>query len=178
MCRILYRIVLIISELQSIRELQKRVFIEKESSPSLSQDIDQLRFSEEYQGAENRIISIIHYKVSLQVQKKEREREIICYEAEFSCTFANIADYPFGEETCLIVFFLKGIDNTLVSLNLSRFSDLGPSEVGQFVIKEWVERKETGDDDSNMREMKCYISILSFSLFYSSEASAWRFTSS
>ena len=165
MCTILYRIVLIISELQSIRELQKRVFIEKESSPSLSQDIDQLRFSEEYQGAENRIISIIHYKVSLQVQKKEREREIICYEAEFSCTFANIADYPFGEETCLIVFFLKGIDNTLVSLNLSRFSDLGPSEVGQFVIKEWVQvevqEKDEGGDNIRKVEKNFRLSIKS-----------------
>ena len=59
-------LVLVISLLQSIRELQKRVFIEKESAPSLSQDIDQLSFSEEYQGAENKIISIIHYKVRFQ----------------------------------------------------------------------------------------------------------------
>ena len=97
---------------------------------------------------------------NIAIQKKEREREIICYEAEFSCTFANIADYPFGEETCLIVFFLKGIDNTLVSLNLSRFSDLGPSEVGQFVIKEWVEveveRTEKQDEveDNNIRKVE------------------------
>ena len=67
-------LVLVISLLQSIRELQKRVFIEKESAPSLSQDIDQLSFSEEYQGAENKIISIIHYKVRLQNQKRKRER--------------------------------------------------------------------------------------------------------
>ena len=152
-------LVLIISLLQSIRELQKRVFIEKESAPSLSQDIDQLSFSEEYQGAENKIISIIHYKVRLQNQKRERERERddhVMYKAEFSCTFANIAQYPFGEETCLIVFFLKGIDNTLVSLNLSRFSDQGPSEVGQFVIKEWVEvaMEDQGELEDNIRKVE------------------------
>ena len=71
-------LVLVISLLQSIRELQKRVFIEKESAPSLSQDIDQLSFSEEYQGAENKIISIIHYKVRLQNQKREREIILLC----------------------------------------------------------------------------------------------------
>ena len=152
-------LVLIISLLQSIRELQKRVFIEKESAPSLSQDIDQLSFSEEYQGAENKIISIIHYKVRLQNQKRERERERddhVMYKAEFSCTFANIAEYPFGEETCLIVFFLKGIDNTLASLNLSRFSDQGPSEVGQFVIKEWVEvaMEDQGELEDNIRKVE------------------------
>ena len=145
-------LVLVISLLQSIRELQKRVFIEKESAPSLSQDIDQLSFSEEYQGAENKIISIIHYKVRLQNQK--REREMISYKAEFSCTFANIAQYPFGEETCLIVFFLKGIDNTLASLNLSRFSDEGPSQVGQFVIKEWVEIAQSQEELEENREKK------------------------
>ena len=62
-CRPLALTFLLISLLQSIRELQKRVFIEKESAPSLSEDIDQLSFSEQYQGAENKIISIIHYKV-------------------------------------------------------------------------------------------------------------------
>ena len=78
------------------------------------------------------------------------------YKAEFSCTFANIAQYPFGEETCLIVFFLKGIDNTLASLNLSRFSDQGPSEVGQFVIKEWVEVERSGEEeeDNNIRKVE------------------------
>lgn len=76
------------------------------------------------------------------------------YKAEFSCTFANIAQYPFGEETCLIVFFLKGIDNTLANLNLSRFSDQGPSEVGQFVIKEWVEVVDQGELEDNIRKVE------------------------
>ena len=81
---------------------------------------------------------------------------MISYKAEFSCTFANIAQYPFGEETCLIVFFLKGIDNTLASLNLSRFSDQGPSEVGQFVIKEWVEVEveDQGELEDNIRKVE------------------------
>ena len=74
----MFWLVLVISLLQSIRELQKRVFIEKESAPSLYQDIDQLSFSEEYQGAENKIISIIHYKVRLQNQKREREIILLC----------------------------------------------------------------------------------------------------
>ena len=58
-------LVLVISVLQSIRELQKRVFIEKQSAASLSRDIDQLVFSEEYQGSENNIVFITHYKVKL-----------------------------------------------------------------------------------------------------------------
>ena len=86
------------------------------------------------------------------------------YKAEFSCTFANIAQYPFGEETCLIVFFLKGIDNTLASLNLSRFSDQGPGEVGQFVIKEWVkvevENQEELEDNIRNVERKNILNFL------------------
>ena len=146
--------------LESIRELQQRVFVQRESAPALSEDIDHLRYSEVYRGDLNNLTFVALYK------------------AEFSCTFSNIAEYPFGEETCLIIFFLKGIDNHLAHLDLTNLTDLGPGQVGQFVIKEWVERKETGDDDSNMRELKCCISILSFSLIFSSEASAWRFISS
>lgn len=67
LCCVVFLLVLVLflSVLQSIRELQKRVFIEKESAASLSQDIDQLVFSEEYQGSENKIVFITRYKVRL-----------------------------------------------------------------------------------------------------------------
>ena len=117
--------------LESIRELQQRVFIQRESAPALSEDIDHLNYSEIYRGDLNNLTYIAHYK------------------AEFSCTFSNIAEYPFGEETCLIIFFLKGIDNSLAHLNLTSFTDLGPGQVGQFVIKEWVEVERTGGEDGD-----------------------------
>ena len=121
--------------LDSVRELQRRVFVEREAAPALSADIDQLNFTEEYQGADNNLTYVAHYK------------------AEFSCTFSNIAEYPFGEETCLIIFYLKGIDNSLALLNLANFTDLGPSQVGQFVIKEWIQRIEDVEDDFDIRQV-------------------------
>ena len=90
---------------------------------------------QEYQGADNNLTFLAHYK------------------AEFSCTFSNIAEYPFGEETCLIIFYLKGIDNSLALLNLANFTDLGPSQVGQFVIKEWIQRIEDVEDDFDIRQV-------------------------
>ena len=41
----------------------------------------------------------------------------------------------------------------MASLNLTRFSDEGPNQVGQFVIKEWVERSEQELDDDKIREV-------------------------
>ena len=109
---------------------------------------------QEYQGADNNLTFLAHYK------------------AEFSCTFSNIAEYPFGEETCLIIFYLKGIDNSLALLNLTSFTDLGPSQVGQFVIKEWVERRDENQDENKIREVILVeIGIISVNV----EVSASRF---
>ena len=110
--------------LQSSRTLQKRIFIKKEATPRLSEDIDFTKYFEVYEGSENHLVYIAFYK------------------ATFSCSFSNIGQYPFGEEICTMDFFLNGgIDNNLVSISLSQLADQGPTEVGKFLIKEWKERE-------------------------------------
>ena len=49
----------------------------------------------------------------------------------------------------------------MASLNLTRFSDEGPNQVGQFVIKEWVEmaqgeeKEEKSNREKKMRNDLC-----------------------
>ena len=120
---------------QSITALQKRIFVRKETTPRLSQDIDFTKYYEVYEGSENHIVYISLYK------------------ATFSCSFANIGQYPFGEDICTMDFFLTGIDNNLVSINLSKFTDQGPTEVGKFLIKEWKEKARNDTDVNNIRNV-------------------------
>ena len=123
--------------LQSIRTLQKSIFIKKETTPRLSNDIDFLKYFEVYEGSENHLVEIAFYK------------------ATFSCSFSNIGQYPFGEEICTMDFFLNGgIDNDLVSINLRRLSDQGPTEVGKFLIKEWKEREGNATVGNNFRNVE------------------------
>ena len=124
--------------LQSIRTLQKRIFVKKETTPRLSKDIDFTKYFEVYEGSENHLVYISVYK------------------ATFSCSFSNIGQYPFGEEICTLDFFLQGIDNNLVSINLSQFSDQGPTEVGKFLIKEWKEREGNATVVNNFRNVEKY----------------------
>ena len=100
---------------QSIRTLQRRIFIKKENTPRLSKDIDFMKYFEMYEGSENSLVYISLYK------------------ATFSCSFSNIGQYPFGEEVCTMNFFLTGIDNALVSINLTKFSNEGPTEVSKCI---------------------------------------------
>ena len=102
------------------------------------------------------ILCQLHFfqkKVSVKLAEVFSDFDLMQLKAEFSCSFSNIAQYPFGEETCLIVFFLKGIDNNLALLNLTKLTDLGPSQVGQFVIKEWVERRDEDQDENKIRKV-------------------------
>ena len=54
----------------------------------------------------------------------------------FTCSFDNIINYPFGSQTCKIIFYLQGADNALTVLS-PYFIDKGQKKIGQYFIDKW-----------------------------------------
>lgn len=80
------------------------VYLEKLSTPTLSEDIDILTVCESYSGVENPI----HFK-TLNV-------------AQFTCGFDNIVqNYPFGRQNCSMSFFITKGRFQRCSLHISPF---------------------------------------------------------
>ena len=104
---------------KKIKSSDSQIFINRQGEPALSGDNDQLHPREVYEGTEN----------SLNFNIEER--------FQFSCSFDNIKNYPFGQQTCSLNIFVKGTDNNLTYLYPEKFINKGPKEIGQFLIKDW-----------------------------------------
>ena len=124
-----------------LEKLNQVVHLEKVSSPSLSEDLNEVEVCESYSGVENPL----HFK-TVNV-------------AGFSCGFDNIIEnYPFGRQNCTLSFFITKNDNTLTNLTLGSLTDLGPSSSGEYLISGWV--METGNiKDHNGKVITVYLGL-------------------
>ena len=104
---------------KKIKSSNQQIFISRHGQPTLSGENDLLHPREVYKGREN----------ALNLNIEER--------FQFSCSFDNIKNYPFGLQSCSLSFFIKGTDNNLTNLSPEKFLNKGPQEIGQFLIKGW-----------------------------------------
>ena len=96
--------------------LDQRVFVKKESKPSLRAS-DSLHPVETYRGKENTISMTVHNK------------------ADFICSFKQIQNFPFHTLVCIFQIFVSGSDNLQTRLRMVEdIRDAGPSTVDQYVV--------------------------------------------
>ena len=86
----------------------------RKGKPKLSAQKDYVQPSEVYAGREN----------PLQILMERR--------FQFSCSFDNIKNFPFGTQKCSLLFYLKGATNSISTVVKENVT-----EVGQYVVKTW-----------------------------------------
>ena len=96
-----------------------QISISRNGEPALSGENDLLHPREVYEGREN--------PLNLNIEERFK----------FSCSFDNIKNFPFGQQTCALSVFIKGTDNNLTTLIPEKFINKGPKEIGQFLIHGW-----------------------------------------
>ena len=72
-----------------------------------------------YKGKENRLNLLLEKRVTLE------------------CTFDQIRNYPFGQQKCSVVVYLKGTGSKLTNLVAESFEDKGSKVLGNFVVEKW-----------------------------------------
>ena len=95
------------------------VIILRRGKAVLDADLDLLRPNEVYAGREN------PFKIFIQ------ER------IQFSCSFDNIRNFPFGQQKCFLKFEVKGTSNFFTTINPWQVVNKGPTVVGQYVVDMW-----------------------------------------
>ena len=114
-----YPKVLFENTLTEIENLGYTAFVSKESWPLLVGDMDEIHASEQYPGSEN----------AVNLLTKMRYR--------FSCAFNQIRNYPFGTQECSLKIFVPGGANNLTRIIAEPLVDNGPSDFGQYLVKNW-----------------------------------------
>ena len=96
----------------------------RRGKPVMDTNLDTIRSIETYEGKENPFKLTIEERV------------------QFSCTFDNIKNYPFGQQKCFLEMRMIETDFALNSLQiqfiLQHVNNEGPTVVGQYVIKDWT----------------------------------------
>ena len=112
------------------------VVVLMKGTPRLEPQQDHIQRSEIYAGEENPLQILI-------------ERRI-----QFSCSFDNIKNYPFGTQKCSLTFNLKGATNRITTAIEERIT-----EVGQYVVKTWtVDREVNRKTGHNMTRITMELS--------------------
>ena len=57
--------------------------------------------------------------------------------ATFVCSFSDIGNYPFNNETCYFKLFISGSDNRFTNLQVTSISERDQSAVDEYEIKSW-----------------------------------------
>ena len=103
-----------------LNTFEEEVYVKRLTKPIMHEDyfrMDNYKSAgERYRGSENPYI-----KDSL-------------HQAEFTCSFDNIKNYPFGFQNCSFEFILIKTTARLVEGNITY---QGPTEVGQYIIDKW-----------------------------------------
>lgn len=104
----------------SLKLLNEEITIRKDSTPSLSKDVDELFHNETFEGSKNPIIL----------------KRI--YQGRFVCDFDGISSYPFGTNTCYVRFYLTGIANEMVAITNVTLTTMETMnyEVGSYYINQ------------------------------------------
>ena len=122
--------------MKEIEDLGNTAFVSKESSPLLTGDMDELHASEQYPGSVN--------AVNLMTKRRFR----------FSCAFNKIRNYPFGTQECSLKIFILGAANNLTRLVPEELINRGPSDFGQYLVKEWKVTSLEEEFDINKNKIK------------------------
>ena len=97
------------------------VIVSRNGKPRLDSNLDFIQANEVYVGEENPLKILM-------------ERRI-----QFSCSFDNVKNFPFGKQKCSVKFQLVGASNVL---NTSVNVDKDVTVVGQYVIDTWIVSNE------------------------------------
>ena len=96
--------------------------------------------SEHYSGSSN----------AIHLLTKKRNR--------FSCAFDNIRNYPFGTQQCSLKIFFRGAANNQTQIMAAQPVDQGPSDFGQYLVKEW--RVSSLQDEFDINKNKIQVTIV------------------
>ena len=96
------------------------VVVLRRGKPTLDADIDHIQSNEVYTGEEN--------PLKLTLEKR----------IQFSCSFENIHNFPFGVQKCWVKLEVVGAANNLTTLVPLAVINKGPRVVGQYVIDSWT----------------------------------------
>ena len=135
-----YPKVLFENTLTEIENLGYSAFVSKESWPLLVGDMDEIQASEQYPGSEN----------AVNLLTKMRYR--------FSCAFNKIRNYPFGNQECSLKIFVRGAANNLTRIIAEPLVDKGPSDFGQYLVKNW--RVASLEDEFDINKNKIQVTIV------------------
>ena len=98
-----------------------QVIVLRKGNPTLDNDLDYVQQANEvYNGGENPL-------------KMFFERRI-----QFSCSFDNIKNFPFGKQKCFLEFRVVGAANALTTIMLEVVRRERALAVGEYVIEDWV----------------------------------------
>ena len=115
----------------------------KRALPSRDADLDSVQARDIYNGRHNPL------KIFL-------ERRI-----EFSCSFDNIRNFPFGEQNCFLQFQLVGVEN---KVNTEVVEDV--AVVGQYLVSNWtVSQQRSTRSGRNMTRITMTLSRKRISIF-------------
>ena len=118
-----------------INSFENTIFIRKLGQPALSGKVDEIQLRELYLGTENPLEILFNKRIL------------------FSCSFDNINNYPFGTQSCHWQFFLLGADNKLTEIVPRHLENLGPAELGQYLVEGW-EMRETYQQSTDMNKIQ------------------------
>ena len=107
-----------------VSENRDEVVVLKRGKPALDADLDFIRANEVYAGSENPLKIII-------------ERRI-----QFSCSFDNIKNFPFGKQKCFVKFCVVGAANYMTTIRLGDVRNDEVTVVGQYVVDQWITSKD------------------------------------
>ena len=114
--------------------------VSKESPPLLIGDMDDIHPKEQYPGVGN----------AVHLLTKMRYR--------FSCAFSNIRNYPFGTQECSLKIFLRGAANNLTRIQAEPLVDQGPSDFGQYLVRDW--RVSSLQDEFDINKNKIRVTVV------------------
>ena len=102
-----------------IEDLDKKVFVSKESQASLFGSMEHIHVKEEYFGKKNAF--------NLQIRIR----------ALFSCSYDKIRLYPFGQQSCFLKFYLFGAANNMTKIVPQDVVNKGALDIGRYLIHSW-----------------------------------------
>ena len=103
----------------NVNTYTEQIFISRQSEPFYDAEVDTLNIKKLYKGSENRLNLLLEKRVT------------------FECTFDQIRNYPFGQQKCSVVVYLKGTGSKLTNLVAESFEDKGSKVLGNFVVEKW-----------------------------------------
>ena len=92
---------------------------------------------------------------------------------EFSCSFDNIRNYPFGVQNCSFRFFLKNAVFGKLTPTADTVSYSGPRDISQYVVKGWQFECHDGTAEA---VSVCRVSLLLKRLFRAANEQSAKFS--